>query len=102
MVVTRARSRLLLFEESEEASTALQDFFQLCNSDNSSSSGSSMSASSSSGSSLVAVKPLEPQLLYFLQQESSSDEWRDTGTALFNEAKYERAEVRTAGCGGWQ
>jgi hypothetical protein len=98
VVVTRARSRLLLYEENEEVSTTLRDFLQLFSSSDSSSSAvrsSSVSShgSASSSSGLVSVQSLQPQLLQFLQQESSSDEWRDTGAALFHEGKFERAEV---------
>jgi hypothetical protein len=107
VVVTRARSRLLLYEEDEEVSNTLQDFLQLCSTGISSSSSSSSPAvcsssvsshgSASSSSSLVSVQTLQPQLLQFLQQESSSDEWRDTGAALFHEGKFERAEVNADG-----
>lgn len=105
VVVTRARSRLLVYEQDEEVNTTLQDFLQLCKSsqlsmclDGSSPAGCS-TGTSTSASGLVEVWPLAPGLLAFLQQENSNsaDEWYKTGAELFAEAKFERAEVSTAG-----
>jgi len=115
VVVTRARSRLLLYEQEEDVHMVLQDFLQLCPGSNaagsssgsgsssnaggssSGSGGSSNAGGSSSGSggssSLVAVRQLEPQMLQVFQQASTNEEWFATGEMFFHEGKFQHAEV---------
>lgn len=85
VAVTRARSRLLVYEGSEEAAGVLLDFLQLC----------------SAAGELVQVQPVSGDVLRSLQQEGSPAaarrQWVQTGTALFHEGRFERAEVSTSG-----
>jgi hypothetical protein len=91
VVVTRARSELLLYEDDEEVFHTLQDFLQLCRINSSSS-----SSAEPAGAALVHVAKLDPRQLMVFQQESSKDEWSGVGAELFSEGKFERAEVRPA------
>lgn len=115
VVATRARSWLLLYEEQEEVHNVLHDFTRLCGA-RGTSSGSTSSTSSNSGGGgssvsggdadvlqeqgLLEVRALHQDLLGCLQRESSREDWQRIGEELFHEQKYERAEVRLAGCAG--
>lgn len=104
--ITRARSKLMMYEESEEACRVLQDFLQLCRrtpaADRMQGMGNAAAGLLASGAggggapgSLVSVCGLSAELLHVLRASSSNEEWRRAGEELYWERKYERAEVST-------
>lgn len=97
--VTRARSKLIMYESDMEVNNILQDFMQLT----SSSPGPAHSSRSSvhayvvstpaTTASLVEVSQLRPELMNKLQLASTKEEWAQMGFELFSMGKFERAEV---------
>lgn len=72
VVLTRARQRLWLFDESPELHRPMLDFW-------------------TGGSSLVQLLPLTPELVATFQSRSTPEEWARRGRQFFNERGYDSA-----------